>query len=161
MTEKERDIRRQRFEDIKDYKTGAATQDIEYAETTYIRADIARQLTIANEIAVRRHQVEYASAQQKNPDIIYEVDPPIDLDKLSPADDGLTEVDQAYRKRMNAATPDDALVEAVEDILILATNLKTGNIYDTTDPKYLKPFKTGIFRERLQKLKAAHKQAVR
>lgn len=61
-------------------------QLIQAMTSNTILADIARQLTIANEIVTKRHQVEYASAQQKNPDIIYEVDPPIDLNKPTPAD---------------------------------------------------------------------------
>lgn len=38
-----------------------------------------RQLTIANEIATRRHQIEYALAFQKDDKVNYEVDPPIDI----------------------------------------------------------------------------------
>lgn len=49
-----------------------------------IQADIARQLTIANEIATRRHQIEYALAFQKNNKINYEVDPPIDIPTPAP-----------------------------------------------------------------------------
>lgn len=74
-------------------------------------ADIARQLTIANEIATRRHQVEYASAQQKNPDITYEVDPPIGLSaKPSPdvaATEGLVEVIEKVRDHIGCGIHDE------------------------------------------------------
>lgn len=46
---------------------------------TFILCDIARQLTITNEIATRRHQIEYALAFQKDDKINFAVDPPLDL----------------------------------------------------------------------------------